>query len=41
VKRYAELIGSHTQATDVITGNKINLTSNLPLLQRQTLIIEF
>ena len=41
VKRYAEIIGSHTQATDVITGNKINLTSDLPLLQRQTLIIEF
>ena len=41
VKRYAEIIGSHTQATDVITGIKINLTSNLPLLQRQTLIIEF
>lgn len=41
VKRYAELICSHTQATDVITGNKINLTGNLPLLQRQTLIIEF
>ena len=41
VKRYAEIIGSHTSATDVITGQKVNLTSNIALSPRQALIIEF
>ena len=41
IKRYAEIIGSHTVATDVITGKKVNLTSDITLSPRQTLIIEF
>ena len=41
IKRYAEIIGSHTSATDVITGQKVNLTSNIALSPRQALIIEF
>ncbi len=41
VKRYAEIIGSHTSATDVITGQKVNLTSDIALSPRQALIIEF
>ena len=41
IKRYAEIIGSHTSATDVITGQKVNLTSDIALSPRQALIIEF
>ena len=41
IKRYAEIIGSHTSATDVITGQKLNLTSDIALSPRQALIIEF
>lgn len=41
VKRYAELIGSHTQATDITTGKQLDLTHNIPLAARQTVILEF
>lgn len=41
VKRYAEVIGDHTTATDVMTGKSLDLTSNIPLKQRETLIISF
>ena len=41
VKRYAEIIGSHTTAHDVITGATVDLTKDIPLSQRQALIIEF
>ena len=41
VSRYAEVIGSHTTAKDVITGEAIDLTRNFNLSQRQALVIEF
>lgn len=41
VSRYAEVIGSHTTAKDVITGEAIDLTRNFKLSQRQALVIEF
>ena len=41
VKRYAEVIGSNTTATDVLTGNAVSLSSDVQLEPRQTLILEF
>lgn len=41
VARYAEVTGSHTTATDVITGKTVDLTHNVPLSQREALIVEF
>ena len=41
VNRYAEIIASHTQAIDITTGKQLDLTHNIPLAARQTLILEF
>lgn len=41
VGRYKEIIGSHTTATDVLTGKIIDLTHDLPLTQREVLVLEF
>ncbi len=41
VKRYAEVIGSHATGRDVITGATVDLTKDVKLAPRQTLIIEF
>lgn len=41
VNRYAEIIASHTQATDITTGKQLDLTHNIPLAARQTVILEF
>ncbi|MCI6672183.1 MAG: glycoside hydrolase family 13 protein [Prevotella sp.] len=41
VKRYAEIIGSHRQAIDITTQKTIDLTNNIPLLPRQTMVLEF
>ncbi len=41
VKRYAEVIGSATTATDVITGKSVSLAGDVDLQPRQTLILEF
>ena len=41
VKRYAEVIGSHTTATNVLTGEQVDLTRNIKMPQRGTLILEF
>lgn len=41
VARYAEIIGQHTTATDVTTGKTIDLTKDIPMTQRQTLILSF
>lgn len=41
VARYAEVIGSHKEAVDVISGERIDLSANLTLTPRQSLIIEF
>ena len=40
VKRYAEIIGNKTSARDIITGKVVDLTSNINLDARGTLIIE-
>ena len=39
--RYAEVLGSATQATDVITGRKVKLDKTLSLKSRQALILEY
>lgn len=41
VARYAEVIGSHTTATDVLTGATVDLTNNIPLAQRQAMVLSF
>ena len=41
VARYAEVIGSHTTATDVLTDATIDLTKNIPLTQRQAMVLSF
>lgn len=41
VRRYAEVIGRHTQATDVLTGKRVDLTKDIPLTGRETLILEY
>ena len=41
VARYAEVIGSHTTATDVLTGATVDLTKNIPLGQRQAMVLSF
>lgn len=41
VARYAEIIGQHTTATDVTTGKIIDLTKDIPMTQRQTMILSF
>lgn len=41
VKRYAEVIGSNTKALNVLTGEKINLTTDIPIPTHGTLLIEF
>jgi glycosidase len=41
VARYAEVIGSHSTAKDVTTGNTIDLSKDVKLTPRQTLILEF
>ena len=41
VKRYAEVIGNHRSATDILTGNTMNLTQDIPLKSRDVMILEF
>ena len=41
VARYAEVIGSHTTATDVLPGTTVDLTQNIPLVQRQAMVLSF
>ena len=41
VARYAEVIGSHTTATNVLTGATVDLTKNIPLTQRQAMVLSF
>ncbi len=41
VQRFAEVIGNHTSATDVITGKKVDISKDIPLTPRQTLILEY
>lgn len=41
VSRYAEIIRNATEAKEVVTGKKIDLTKNIPLEARGSMIIEF
>lgn len=41
VKRYAEIIGSHTTATDVLTGNQVDLTADIAMPPHATLLLQF
>ena len=41
VARYAEVIGSHTTARDVITGKSVDLSTDLKLAPRESLVVEF
>lgn len=41
MKRYEELFGSLTTATDVMTGTSVSLTEDLSLSARQSIILEF
>ena len=41
VARYAEVIGQHTTATDITTGEKVRLDQDIKLGHRQTMILEF
>lgn len=41
VKRYAELIGTTAEASNVLTGEKINLTTDIPIPTHGALLIEF
>lgn len=41
VAHYAEVIGNHTTATDITSGNTVDLTQNISLTPRQTLILDF
>jgi glycosidase len=41
VSRYAEVIGSNVSAKDVITGNSVDISKDIKLQPRQSMIIEF
>ncbi len=41
VKRYAEVIGSTTRAKDILTGRYYDLSKDLQLKPRQSLVLEF
>ncbi len=41
VARYAEVIGSNTSAKDVVTGNSVDISKDIKLQPRQSMIIEF
>ena len=41
VERYAEVIGSTTKAKDILTGRYFDLSKNLELKPRQSLVLEF
>ena len=41
VERYAEIIGNAKSATNVITGEQVDLSKNLPLEPMASLVIEF
>ena len=41
VERYQEVIGNVTKAKDILTGRYYDLSKNLELKPRQSLIIEY
>ena len=41
VKRYAEVIGAATRVKDVLTGRYVDLSADVPLKPRQSLVLDF
>jgi hypothetical protein len=41
VERYQEVIGSTTKAKDILTGRYFDLSKNLELKPRQSLVLDF
>ena len=41
VKRYAEVIGKHSAATDVLTGMTVSLSEDIPLPPRGVLLLQY
>ena len=41
VKRYAEVIGKHTSAKDILTGQAVDLTKDIPMKGCGVMILEF
>ena len=41
VKRYAEVIGANTAATDVLTGKTVSLADDVQLAPRDVMVLEF
>jgi len=41
VAHYTEVIGSHHKATDVLTGRTFDLSRDITLAPRESLILEF
>ena len=41
VQRYAEVIGATTRAKDILTGRYYDLTKDIELKPRQSLILDF
>jgi glycosidase len=41
ITRYAEVIGSNSSAKDVVTGNSVDISKDIKLQPRQSMIIEF
>ena len=41
VRRYAEIIGSHTTATDVLTQRTVDLSNDLRLNGKEVMILEY
>ena len=41
VRRYAEIIGQATEATDILTGRKVALDKDVALQPRETLVLSF
>ena len=41
VSRFAEVIGNHTRATDILTGQTIDLTRDVPMKARGVMVLEY
>ena len=41
ITRYAEVLGSNSSAKDVVTGNSVDISKDIKLQPRQSMIIEF
>ena len=41
ITRYAEVLGSNSSAKDVVTENSVDISKDIKLQPRQSMIIEF